>query len=787
MDNIILRRSWISGSMVKVDSLDGQIFTGENEAHTFEIAGVSSSGASVPITGTITGRFLSSDNLAHPLTGSIANGVATVTLTKECYLVPGHFVVSIYADDGNAPKICIYCGVGNVFRTAGDSVAYPSATIPDLEDLLQDVQAAIASCPASHSAIQAAVAPNFVQATANPAGTYVWYDGSCYYLPNGHTAGAAWADTAKTDAVIGNDVADLKSISTKSLLKTFRVLKAIDLGDLVVNGATNPETGANMANSAKNTRTGYIALVSPFVFNLNESGYEYCIWTYSGTTSGSAVSSQTGGKYITGPTLIDASQYIRIGFRRSDGEDLTTDTSDTASDFYKILHGCAFYELTDNSVSIHGAPADAEAVNENYLHDTKIVINGTNVSTYSDCDNLPVNNGYYVIQTAAITNGFLHAAYNTTHTLLMLGGTTQIAYPIYNDRGPAFRVKNGSVWGAWEYGRYDLYPSGDDTDRAPEIAPKCTAGKTMRLAPGEYYFDSMVIGGHLVGAGMNETKLIFKDSNSSGHNYALRLLAHGSVSDLTVEMYNENGTITPIEDYTLGINGLRIEGTGSDDTQRFACTVENVRIQNFSGCGLYVKNTGYNPASGSCFHNVHAEYCSCGIYIGEYAEFHALSDSWANYCYTGIVVIGANHTITGCDFSINKICIAMPNVDGLDNVAHGIINGCHAVHTGWNSSDADWNEGYIAKIGAQASSELISNCIFANGKMTATDKASTPLYIVGCDFKQRIEMVSDHSRVVISSSIMNTNDSTYTITNGGVIRRKNCWGYNGNTELADVV
>jgi len=215
MDANVIERKWIQGTTVKPDPLTGQTFTGEAGAHTFRIAGETTGGAAAPITGTISGRFLRSDNVTVALTGTLSSGVAAVTLTGECYAVPGRFIISIYSTEGGV-DMCIYCGVGNVFRTSSDQIAYPSESLPDLEDLIEQVQAAIASCPASHSAIQASVAPTFAQATANPAGTYVWYDGSCYYLPDGHTAGTSWANTTKTAAVIGNDVADLKSALTNN-------------------------------------------------------------------------------------------------------------------------------------------------------------------------------------------------------------------------------------------------------------------------------------------------------------------------------------------------------------------------------------------------------------------------------------------------------------------------------------------------------------------------------------------------------------------------------------------
>ena len=268
MDANVIERKWIQGTTVKPDPLTGQTFTGESGAHTFRITGETTGGATAAITGTIFGQFLRSDNVTVALTGTLSSGVAAVTLTGECYAVPGRFIISIYSTEGGV-DMCIYCGIGNVFRTSSDQIAYPSASLPDLEALTEQVQAAIASCPASHSAIQAAVAPNFVQGTANPAKTYVWNNGECYYLENGHTAGVAWADTTKTAAVIGTDIAGLRGevADLKSALSN----KYGDYQVLMNYGSANSSTGVITLNPNTKNR---------LVSNIEKKGlYKYIVCT----------------------------------------------------------------------------------------------------------------------------------------------------------------------------------------------------------------------------------------------------------------------------------------------------------------------------------------------------------------------------------------------------------------------------------------------------------------------------------------------------------------------------
>jgi len=156
MENIVLERIWKRGGTLYVECIDGNLYTGEEQAHTFRITGQDEHGTVTPITGTITGKFLRADNLDVPLVGSLDGGVAVLTLTEQCYDCRGRYVLSIFADDGEH-KICIYCGTGNVFRTDGEATIDPGNIIQDVSDLIDRIQTAIGQIPADYSALTARV------------------------------------------------------------------------------------------------------------------------------------------------------------------------------------------------------------------------------------------------------------------------------------------------------------------------------------------------------------------------------------------------------------------------------------------------------------------------------------------------------------------------------------------------------------------------------------------------------------------------------------------------------
>lgn len=213
MDTILLNKTWISGQPVQVDNLTGTAFTGEAGAHTFIIAGKDVYGNDVPITGEITAKFLASNQVTVPLVGSIGNDSAFITLSDTCYLVPGRFVLSIFATNGNYTT-CIYCGVGNVFATSSDIVAYPTTAVPDLNQLIRDVQAAISSVPADYSALINSIATTFdPQKTGGYGiGEYVWYNGVLYRFKEPHTGG--WQASHVDQVILANDLTSVAAVAS---------------------------------------------------------------------------------------------------------------------------------------------------------------------------------------------------------------------------------------------------------------------------------------------------------------------------------------------------------------------------------------------------------------------------------------------------------------------------------------------------------------------------------------------------------------------------------------------
>lgn len=263
MDNMVLQKVWQQGQRLTVDDLSGCAFTGENAAHTFEISGKNASGT-VPISGTIAGKFLRSDNVTVPVTGTASDGVASITLTEDCYAVPGRFIFSVYANDGTH-NICIYCGVGNVLRT--DSGEYEGGEIiTDVTALINAIETAVATIPADYSELLAGVAPSFSSSTAYTAGQYVWYPGlvdnvgALYRFTADHAAGS-WTGTDAVSVSLSGDLgAQVTDVKSAFVQKSIGEYGTLDIGELT-SGKYILQSNGFTANSSAWSITNFVPVV----------------------------------------------------------------------------------------------------------------------------------------------------------------------------------------------------------------------------------------------------------------------------------------------------------------------------------------------------------------------------------------------------------------------------------------------------------------------------------------------------------------------------------------------
>ena len=184
--------------MVNIEDLRGMVFQAESGGHTFEISGINDANEAVSLSGTVAGVFMRPDNADIALTGESVDGVASVTLSEDCYAVNGRFMLTIYLTNGDQ-KTAIYAAIGTVANNLGGGVV--GDTPADVVDLVNAINAAISSLPPDYTTLLDSIAPSFSDSTAYTTGTIVWYNGLLYQFTADKAAGSWDATKVRQIAV----------------------------------------------------------------------------------------------------------------------------------------------------------------------------------------------------------------------------------------------------------------------------------------------------------------------------------------------------------------------------------------------------------------------------------------------------------------------------------------------------------------------------------------------------------------------------------------------------------
>lgn len=209
-------------------------FSGDNLSDVISVDlytdGVAYSGG-----GDCAGACICPDGSTVALTGSVSGKTASVTLTEDCFAIPGQIGIAIRVTSGTT-KTTVLKAIYNVEQFATNNPVDPGSRISlDVGDLIDRIDTAVESIPASADQLKAAMAPNFSSTVAYPAWSYVWYNGNLYRFTTYHDKGS-WIGTDAVYVALGNDVAEAKSAVE-------------DMGTVSVDGI--PLTVGHMLDSGK--------------------------------------------------------------------------------------------------------------------------------------------------------------------------------------------------------------------------------------------------------------------------------------------------------------------------------------------------------------------------------------------------------------------------------------------------------------------------------------------------------------------------------------------------------
>lgn len=226
----------------------GLMFSKDNLSNVISVD-IVDNGQPFEVTGTVAGTVIRSDGTTIPVnTGAISGNTVSLTLTEACFDVPGQIVVNIIVTNGDV-KCCVLRAVYTVVPTETSAVVDPGNILPSIADLIDDIDAAVASIPADYSGLLASIAGTFSPSKPYITGEYVWNDGTLYRFTADHAAGS-WTGSDATAVTIGGELADLKSAITS----------ITDTDEISISSTLNARINSGAIASASYARLAYAAL-----------------------------------------------------------------------------------------------------------------------------------------------------------------------------------------------------------------------------------------------------------------------------------------------------------------------------------------------------------------------------------------------------------------------------------------------------------------------------------------------------------------------------------------------
>ena len=219
---------------VEVEALGGVAFTGERLAHRFIISGKKSN-QPVQFSGSVLAHVIRSNDSMVIINGSIQSGKAVITLSPECYLIPGTISIVINVIEDNVTT-CVYGAVLTVRRADSDTIVDSEGIIPSIDELLSRIEEMKTATTAANNAASAA---NTAANTANAAASNADSKASA-----ANTAASA-ANTAAGKANTAANNADSKASAADTAANA-----ANTAASTANTAATNANSKASLANTA---------------------------------------------------------------------------------------------------------------------------------------------------------------------------------------------------------------------------------------------------------------------------------------------------------------------------------------------------------------------------------------------------------------------------------------------------------------------------------------------------------------------------------------------------------
>ena len=143
------------GDLVKVQYLDGNVFSMDNSGNLIGVHVYDKNGSPVTLAGEVTVNAIRADGNTVIFNGQKSGNDAWGVLPQACYYCPGPLVITIKLSYQNTVTT-LACVASNVYQSSTDSAVDPGHVIPSISELLAKISACETATASANSAASSA-------------------------------------------------------------------------------------------------------------------------------------------------------------------------------------------------------------------------------------------------------------------------------------------------------------------------------------------------------------------------------------------------------------------------------------------------------------------------------------------------------------------------------------------------------------------------------------------------------------------------------------------------------
>ena len=310
--------TWLKNDLkkpLKVEYLKGNIFSQDNQGNLVGVE-VFDNGEPAELTGTVSANVIRLDGATVAVSGTRDGNKCYVVLPQSAYAVPG--IVSIIIKLTNSSVVTtVAAAVATVYRSSTDTIVDPGTIIPSVQNLIDQIDTAVASIPADYSSLWTTLAPAYSSSSTYAVGQYVTYSGKMYKCISAISSAENWTSAHWAEVKIGNELSDLKSALKdntiiadnaivnigKRIMKSFPVQLSVEIGTYDTTGYAD---ALNRARSQILPAGSYTVAVT--------SNYQFAIVKYISDTQGTVyVSGRTNQSFTLDVPFVIQLRHVTSG------------------------------------------------------------------------------------------------------------------------------------------------------------------------------------------------------------------------------------------------------------------------------------------------------------------------------------------------------------------------------------------------------------------------------------------------------------------------------------------